>query len=234
MGSRKQRQKRAEKRKKQQMQQMIIGVSAVAAVIVVALFVYYVVLDRTAPLPDGVETAYAELPQTNGNSENGEPEYVGILGDPTAPIEVREYSSFACPHCKDLQSTIKQLVPYIEDGTVKLVFVPIYNIAGLGANEGAKAAICAGEQGKFFEMHDVMFYWQGRENYGTRLIRSAAEQLDLDGDTFSDCFNSNRIDRLVREASSEFRDRGLSGTPSVFVNGTLSRDIIGDVEALLN
>ncbi|MCB9435541.1 MAG: thioredoxin domain-containing protein [Anaerolineales bacterium] len=234
MGSRKQRQKRAEKRKKQQMKQMIIGVSAVAVVVVVALFVYYILLDRTAPLPDGVDTAYAGLPQTTGNSENGEPEYVGILGDPTAPIEVREYSSFACPHCKDLQSTIKQLEPYIEDGTVKLVFVPIYNIAGLGANEGAKAAICAGEQGKFFEMHDVMFYWQGRENYGTRLIRSAADQLGLDVDTFSDCFNSSRIDRLVREASSEFRGRDLTGTPSVFVNGNLSSNLIGDVEALLN
>lgn len=228
------RQRRAQRRKKQQMKQIVIGSSIAAVVVVVALLVYYVVLDRDAPLPDGVMTVYADIPQANGNSANGQEAYVGILGDPTAPIEVREYSSFACPHCKDLQSTIKQLLPYIKDGTVKLVFVPIYNIAGLGANEGAKAAICAGEQDKFFEMHDVMFYWQGRENYGTRLVRSAAEKLGLDTGAFMDCYNSSRVDTLVRQARAEFGNRGLTGTPTVFVNGRQSSNIIGDVEALLN
>lgn len=225
--ARRRRQELAQKRRSVRQKQLLIGGSIAVAIVAVALFLYYVVLVPKAELPDGVDTAYAEMSQSVTS------EGYGVLGEATAPVEVREYSSFACPHCKDLQPQIKSLLPYIAEGQVRLVFIPIYNIAGEGAEEGAKAAICAGQQGKFFEMHDTMFYWQGRFGYGSRRIADAAEQLDLDVDQFSDCYGSGDTEDLSRRGRAEFDARGYTGTPVVLVNGNISGNVVGDVEALL-
>jgi protein-disulfide isomerase len=176
MAKRRKRQETVQKRKQERVQKTIVYGSIVGVLILAALFLYYVVLDTTAPIPDGVLTAYEGIPQSMTNDG------YGVLGDPTAPIEVVEYSSFGCPHCKDLQSEIKSLLPFIRDGEVRLTFVPIYNVSPPGADEGARAAVCAGRQGKFFEMHDVMFIWIGSTGYGYRNILSASLQLELDVD----------------------------------------------------
>lgn len=234
MAKRRRRQENAERRKQEQVQKTIIYGSIVGVLILAAAFVYYVVLDTTAPIPDGVLTEYEGIPQSMTN------ESYGVLGDPTAPIEVVEFSSFACPHCKDLQPEIKSLLPEIRNGNVRLTFVPIYNISGEGADQGARAAVCAGRQGKFFEMHDVMFHWQGSTGYGNRNIRSAAEQLELDVDSFMDCYGSDEVENIVVAAEAFFdSEMGRLGqtkaTPRVTVNGAISGpgQVYSDVEALV-
>jgi protein-disulfide isomerase len=235
MAKRRRRQETVQKRRQERAQKTIIYGSIVGVLILAALFIYYVVLDTTAPIPDDVDTTYEGIQQSMTNDG------YGVLGDPTAPIEVVEFSSFACPHCKELQSEIKSLLPFIRDGEVRLTFVPIYNIAGTGADEGARAAVCAGRQGMFFQMHDVMFHWQGSTGYGNRNIRSAADQIGLDVDTFMDCYEADATEELVRDAETFFRVEmqrfgQTIGTPRITVDGTLSGpgQVYSDVDALVN
>lgn len=223
----KRRQELNQQRKQKRQKQLVIGVISLAILLVVVAVLYFIILKPEAELPSGVETAYEGLPQTVTSQG------YGILGSQAAPIVVKEYSSFACPHCKDLQPEIKSLKPYIADGSVQLVFVPIYNIAGEGADEGARAAVCAGEQGKFFEMHDTMFHWQGRYGYGARRIESAADKLGLNVDEFMTCYNSSETKELVRGGRAEFDSRGFTGTPVVTVNDSVSGSVYADVTNLL-
>lgn len=232
MAKRRRRQETVQKRQQQRVQKLIIYGSIAGVLILAAAFIYFVVLDTTAPIPDDVLAKYEDVPQSMTA------EGYGVLGSTTAPVEVVEFSSFACPHCKTLQSEIESLLPYIEEGNVRLTFVPIYNIAGEGADEGARAAVCAGRQGMFFEMHDVMFHWQGRTGYGNRNLRSAADQIGLDVDAFMDCHNSDEVNELVQNAERYFRAEmarlGTSvGTPRVTVNGVLSDNILNDVLAII-
>ncbi|NDJ86900.1 MAG: thioredoxin domain-containing protein [Chloroflexi bacterium] len=212
---------------KQQRQQMIVTASVIGVIGLAIVFVFIVLLNSEAPIPNGVDTAYADIPQSTTA------ESYGYLGDPEAPISIRVYSSFACVSCRDLAEDFDNLKRYMRNGQVSLEFVPIHSIGGLGADEGARAVVCAGEQGRFFEMHDVMFYWQGRENYRTALMESAAEQLDLNVDQFMSCYESRRAHDIVRQARLEFERLDFTGTPTVLVNGTRTNNPIGDVEALL-
>jgi protein-disulfide isomerase len=192
---------------------LLIGVG-----IVVVIIVGFLIFDRLrpldVPLPDGYDTKYDNFPQST--TEEG----YALLGNPNAPIEVREYAAFGCPHCGDLhKSDIDPLLKYIESGDAKLVYIPISNIAA-NAEETARAGVCALEQGRFWEMHDIMFYWQQRVSSTERRLKEAADKIGLDTDQFNKCFNSANTDNVLNRALNEFASRGLTGTPSVYVNGT--------------
>jgi protein-disulfide isomerase len=153
MGRRNQRQATKQRKKQQQRQLMIVGGGIVGAIILAAAAIY-LLRPSDAPMPDGVKEKYAGILQSV--DEDG----VGHLGDPNAPNVVREFSSFLCPHCKTLhEQAIDEVVEMVRAGDVRIEFVPIAQIGGPGSEEGSKAAICAGEQGKFWEMHDILFYW---------------------------------------------------------------------------
>ena len=86
------------------------------------------------------------------------------------------------------------------------------------SSRSAQAAYCAGDQGKFFEMHDIMF-----ENYGAgysvRRLEAMAEAIGLDVDQFSDCLKGEDYLEMVREDYFIAVEAGIRGTPSFVVNG---------------
>jgi hypothetical protein len=141
------------------------------------------------------------------------------LGNPNAPVEVREYASFACSGCLTFHQTeFPQLLPLIEGGQMNFVFVPL-TTGSVPNPEGAnRTAMCAGEQGKFWQMHDVLFDWQGL--YGNAAfqdgrLRGAITALGLDSGTFNSCVGSERITTVLNAALGE----GVSSTPTVTVQG---------------
>jgi len=90
----------------------------------------------------------------------------------------------------------------------------------------AEAAEAAGAQGKFWEMHDLLFERQsdwssGDERNARAVMESLAEELDLDVDTFSKALEEGTYREVVDRASAEDAALGLSGTPTLFVNGQL-------------
>jgi protein-disulfide isomerase len=116
------------------------------------------------------------------------------------------------------------LLDEITAGQVQFVLIPVTFI-GPGAGNAARGALCAGEQGKFWEMHDTLFYWQGRylgSVFSERRIRMGAENLGLDMAAFDQCMDADQP--VLEAARTEFDRRGLTGTPSLFINGEKVRD----------
>jgi protein-disulfide isomerase len=205
---------RQKSRAKTRQQMIIIGVLLLVGVIAVVGATTY--LGRQVSLPEGITEAYTGLEQ--GFTAEGYPQ----LGLATAPIVVEDFSSFACPHCETLhENQIKSLLDSVEAGHVRIVFKPVISIGGDYAEDGARAAMCAGEQGKFWEMNDIVFHWRSRYSINDFRLEKAAEEIDIDANELKSCYGSDSSEDLLRRSLGEFNSRNLSGTPTVYVDGQL-------------
>lgn len=152
------------------------------------------------------------------------------LGDPNAPVKIDVWEDFQCPACRNYSQTVEPLVitNYVETGKVYYTFhfYPLIdggNAAG-ESHHSANAAMCASEQGRFWDYHAILFAnWSG-ENQGSfadaRLV-AFADSLGLDLTAFNTCFQSDRYANFINQDLLTGQTAGVSGTPSVFVNGQI-------------
>jgi protein-disulfide isomerase len=152
------------------------------------------------------------------------------LGDPNAPVKIDVWEDFQCRSCRNYSQTVEPLVitNYVETGKVYYTFhfYPIIdggNTAG-ESHHSAYAAMCASEQGRFWDYHAILFAnWNG-ENQGSfadeRLV-AFAENIGLDLTAFNSCFQSDRYANFINQDLFTGQTAGVSGTPSVFVNGQI-------------
>ncbi len=209
----KQRKEERQQEKQRGQQRIIIGV-------VIVLAIFAAIIFALTSLP-----ADADLPTTLDRYEDfmtsQTDEGYALLGNPNAPVTVREFSSFSCPGCADFHRNIfPALLPAIESGAINFVYVPLQTGSVANPEGAARTAICAGEQGMFWEMHDVLFFWH--ETYANSAfqdsrIRTGVNELGLDSGEFNSCFRSNSTDAVLTSALAE----GVGSTPSVEVNGVL-------------
>ena len=101
-----------------------------------------------------------------------------VKGNPKARVMIVEFSDFQCPYCGQVEATLKSVLAKHE-GTVALAFrdMPITQIHPF-AQGAAEAARCAGEQGKFWEYHDLLFADQGALDRSGLIAKAAKLQLD--------------------------------------------------------
>ena len=92
------------------------------------------------------------------------------------------------------------------------------------AQKAAEASLCANDQGKFWEMHDLMF--EDQRGLSVEALTKKAESLELDGSTFETCLTSNKYAEQVKQDVMDGTVVGVTGTPAVFVNG---RPLVGNV-----
>ena len=149
------------------------------------------------------------------------------LGSDSAPVEVTEYSDFECPFCArfaNLQMpAIKRQL--IETGKVRWRYREFPLDIHRYARYAALAAQCAGEQGRFWEMHDALFgdhSWAQTGRNPQRLFNSMAERVGVDRGRYDGCMESNRYAARIAASSAEGVQRGVGGTPTFFVNGRLT------------
>jgi protein-disulfide isomerase len=141
-----------------------------------------------------------------------------ILGSLEAPIELVEYGDFECPHCGRAFSIVQKLRADLGD-QLRFAFrhFPLAKMHP-HARKAAEAAEAAGAQGKFWEMHDVLFH------HGTELelgnITRYAEQLGLDIPRFKAEIQSEKYAPRVQEDLASGVRSGVNGTPTFFLNGT--------------
>lgn len=156
------------------------------------------------------------------------------IGDPNAPITIIEFSDFQCPFCARFYVQTLPLIldEYISEGKVKLVFrdFPIQSIHP-NALPAAVAAECANDQGKFKEMHNVIFenqnQWNKQETVNAlALFSQYANEIQLDQETFDSCLTSGKHIEEIRNDLEDGRNYGVSGTPGFFIGN----DEIGYVE----
>ena len=140
-----------------------------------------------------------------------------VRGNPKAKVMIVEFSDFQCPYCGQVEGTLKSVLAKHE-GTVALAFrdMPLSAIHPF-AYGAAEAARCAGEQGKFWEYHDLLFGDQaGLDHNG--LIAKAAK-LQLDAKQFDACISSEKYKTSIQQDNQEGVRAGISGTPGFFING---------------
>ncbi len=153
-------------------------------------------------------------------------ERYATLGDPNAPITVVEFSDYGCPFCERyVSATYPQIkADFIDTGKVFYVFkdFPIVELHPQ-AKLAAVAAECAGDQGKYWDMHGLLFAnqktWDTDATGALKAFRGYAKQLALDSTTFSVCVaEQQHLDEI--EADIALGQRlGTTGTPTFVING---------------
>ena len=141
-----------------------------------------------------------------------------VKGAPTARVAIIEFSDYECPFCsRHALSTLPELAKeYIDTGKVRYVFrnLPLESIHP-NAMRAAVAAECAGEQGKYWQLHDRMFANQRALDLTTLVNHSKAEGLDAT--RFQQCVSSDKYAAKIRADLTEAGRVGATSTPSFFV-----------------
>ncbi len=137
-------------------------------------------------------------------------------GSANAKITLVEYSDFQCPFCSRALPTVKALQQkYGND--LRFVYKHFPLSFHPNAQPAAEASECAGEQGKFFEFHDLLF--ANQESLSTANYKKWAGDLKLDQAKFDSCVDSSKYKQKVQDDFNEGQRDGVSGTPSFYVNG---------------
>ncbi len=151
-------------------------------------------------------------------------------GRPDAPVTIVEYLDFQCPVCRRAEVGLLPIIEkeYIATGKARLEVHPIA-ILGDESVLAAEAARCAGDQGKFWEFHDILFANQAGENRGAfskERLKQMAEALQLDTQAFGSCLDSGRYEGTVKEATQASENVGVQGTPTFLVNGVRAENSV--------
>ena len=142
-------------------------------------------------------------------------------GPASAPVTIIEYSDFQCPFCARVNPTLDQVLKVYGD-KVRIVLkdFPLPNHPE--APKAAEAAHCAGEQGKYWELHDRMF--ANQQALQVPMIKQYATQLGIDMNAFSQCLDSGKHSARVAENLKSGEALGVGSTPTLYVNG---RPVVG-------
>ncbi len=139
-------------------------------------------------------------------------------GPANAPVTIVMFSDFQCPFCAQANPTIERVLRTYGD-KVRLVFRDFPLSIHEHAEKAAEAARCAGEQGKFWQMHDMLFGHQDRLAIAD--LKADARQIGLDGPKFDACLDSGRMAPRVKEDLQAGERAGVDGTPAFFINGQI-------------
>ncbi len=151
-----------------------------------------------------------------------------VRGQTDAPLTLIEYSDFTCGYClKFFKETWPRIqARYVDTGKVRFLYRD-YPRADQGPGlEAAVAARCAGEQGKYWAMHDRLFSEGGRLNKDV-FVRHAAV-IGLDQQTFEQCLRDGRFTKLIFADREEANRWGFRGTPGFILMQTTSQPTVKD------
>lgn len=175
-----------------------------------------------APTPAaGASAADAVAVATPTPAEKEDPS-LHVRGPRTAPVTVEVYGDFQCPSCGHSAGIMKELETQYHD-QLRVIFYEFPLAMHNHAVEAAMAAEAAALQGKFWEMHDQLYQYQGvwtkTSNVGF-FFDNYAEQIGLDVARFRADRKSPDVQQTVMAQGEAGVARGVKNTPTIFVNGT--------------
>ncbi len=173
---------------------------------------------RPQPAP-----ARPEQPQTATVSAAGG----HALGRSDAPLTVVEYTDYQCPFCKRFHdTTFPELKKnFIDTGKVRFISrnlpLPFHQFA----LQAAQAAVCAGEQGKYWEMRDLLF--KNQHKLDRESLVGYARDLSLKADEFAGCLDDGKRRKEIEDEAASARSAGISGTPSFVLGREKGKSVEG-------
>ena len=144
-----------------------------------------------------------------------------FLGDADAKLTLVEFTDYQCPFCKrHFNAVLPQIKKdYVDTGKLKYVMrqFPLVRIHPR-ATKASEAALCAGDQGKYWEVHDRIF--RDQRKLSDEDLLGHAEAEGLEGAQFKDCLSSGKYTQRVKTDAEEGAKAGVKGTPSFFLGLT--------------
>lgn len=138
-----------------------------------------------------------------------------VLGNPSAPVTLIEFSDFECPYCSKVKPVIDSLLEKNKDN-LKVVFKHLPLRMHPMAEPAALAAIAAQKQGKFWEMHDALFQ---TNKLTAEAIDQAAQKIGLDMEQFRKDKAAPVTRQQLTKDMLDAQRAEVTGTPSLFING---------------
>jgi protein-disulfide isomerase len=215
--------------RKRRLQYLIIGGFAAVAVVVALIVISQSGGndDGGGGTPSNVQGAQQVSAELSGISQSG-----AVLGDGSAPVTVVEYGDPQCTGCKFFSEQVAPdlIAAEVKPGNVKYEFRP-YLIIGPDSKPAMKAALAAGEQGRFWNYLQLFYLNQGGENSGyvtddflTSIARGAGVP---DIDRWNTNRNDQKWDAVIQQGSTQAESLGFNGTPSIVVQGPNGQKPIG-------
>lgn len=141
-------------------------------------------------------------------NESGYP----IRGNEYDIITIHEFGCYSCPYTKEAEPVVRQILK--DFGYAKLVYHDVPLEIHAFSVEAGKGAICAGEQGKYWEYHDLLFEQESLKNES---FVDIALMLDLNISKFQKCFAANSTAERVKTLQNEAATAGIYGTPTFII-----------------
>jgi protein-disulfide isomerase len=206
---------------------IIIGVILVPVILLAMLMILIFVanvLERSKNIQQGNYTGNKTTATSADNSYTGERQKLieGLgnqsFGATEPKVTIVEFADFACPYCKQSYTALRSISTLYKD-TVKVIFRdwPGHtNSISL-----ALAAYCAGEQNKFWEMHDLLYLNQS-DTFGADKndLANLANELNIYNTQFQTCFDTQKYLPYIKKNVADSETLGVKGTPTWFINGT--------------
>ena len=165
-----------------------------------------------------------ETPQSATVSIDGSPS----MGKSDVPLVLVEFSDYECPFCARFNAEVLKQVKreYIDTGRLRFVYKDFPLPFHQNAMKASMAARCAGEEGRYWEMHDALL--ESQQNLGD--VDGFVKRTGLNAATFNECMKSRKYENAVQMDLNDGRELGINGTPT-FILGRLdaSGKVTGNV-----
>lgn len=144
-----------------------------------------------------------------------------LLGSPEAPLEVTEFADFECPTCGRFANLVEPDVRarLVNTGQVRIRYIDYPLEMHRNTWNASRAAACADEQGKFWEMHDAIYANQDRwdataTNNPDKVLKQLGAQIGLNKDQFNECVDSKKTQAKIQAHYQLAQKNQISGTPT--------------------
>jgi protein-disulfide isomerase len=217
---------------------ILLAVVSLFLILIIASGIY--VIKKIQAINSGVATTNTEEElQTYLTAISGEDD--NSWGPIDAPVTIVEFGDFSCPYCEASYASVKNIQANYSD-KVRIIYrdYPLHD----NSIFLALSARCAGEQGKFWQMHDVFFENQAKFNLTQEELNIAipalAETLGLNAEQFQNCLDTQKYFSKIKQDYDDGTYLQIQGTPTWFINnkpftGAVSKEALQSmVEGLLN
>jgi len=202
------------KRKQESDRSSVVILSVIGGLTVLMLVALLWGGNRSQSAAPAARTYAPELPR--GVTDNGLP-YLGLAD---APVTITVYEDMGCPNCRNNYLIVEPQIldDFVRTGQVRVV---VYTLAFVNqlSLPGAEALACAQDQERFWDMRDALFADQSATGYSRTTLANIAEQLDMDVDTFTHCFDTAFHENSILQRSQDAYDFGITATPTMIFAG---------------